>query len=93
MSQRQLRRDLVKIRKERVCFACREKQPVGSKMFFTVTIEDDKFYKLYMCPCCDSFLQENIDDFEEGIRLGEFRGEEVYNQFRKKYYEKILSSL
>jgi hypothetical protein len=75
-------------RKEHSCWACGLKLPKGSDMHSTVWVDGGDITRSYWCLPCNAFLNENNQDFEEGVSFGQFAGEPVYEEFKQKYYEK-----
>lgn len=74
-------------RKEHKCWGCGVKFPTKSFMVVTTAINDGEISSTYWCEPCNLFINEHSEDFEEGIAFGEFKGEEVYEEFVKQYRE------
>lgn len=73
----------VKLRKDRKCWACLDLKLKGE--FLTrVVSKDNEIMTAYFCDCCEAFIQQS-NDFKDGIEQGEFRGEEVYKNFKAEF--------
>lgn len=46
----------------------------------------------YWCKVCDDFYKDG-KDFEDGVAFAEFKGEEVYKQFRQSYLKNEITTL
>lgn len=76
----------VKIKKERVCWGCSVKYPIGRLMTYVVSVEGHDFGYTYWCEICNAFMSQHSGDFfEDGVREGEFKGEIEYESFKHFY--------
>lgn len=76
----------VTTRKPHRCFTCSEVLPPKTKMIYRVGNWEGNFSCFYLCECCEKYIDENAENFEEGFGEGEFAGETDYQQFKKQYY-------
>lgn len=75
----------VKIKQAKTCWGCGEKKHSGSHMTYVVTVIDSVFDTTYWCEVCNTYLIENSEYFDDGVRFSEFRGERDYDDFKKNY--------
>lgn len=79
--------DKVIIRKEHICWGCGTKFTKGSLLTSITTFEDGPKTTYWCEPCC-AFLKLHQDEFRDGIYMGDFKGEEEYEKFKKEYNAK-----
>jgi hypothetical protein len=57
----------VKVRKDRQCFCCERKFPIGTQMNYIVGVDsDNQFYAIYNCVTCTSILEKVYDEIPPG---------------------------
>lgn len=72
-------------RKEHVCFACREKIPVGGTyIVYPCAGDDGRFKSVKFCPLCGYLLTQKNGANARTIREGEFSETLIPNCLRKK---------
>ena len=74
----------IAIKKPHRCWGCAEQFPVGTFMQYTSGVNQGDFYSCYWCEICNAFFKQ-MEDSDDGICMGDFRGEEVYEIFKQNY--------
>jgi len=75
----------VKIRKPRLCWGCGFTLDIGKTMNYVVSICEGQFGTSYWCEICESYLEAANGEFAYGVAQFEFRFEEDYRNFKRKY--------
>ncbi len=75
----------VKIRKPRLCWGCGITVDIGKTMNYAVSICEGEFSTSYWCEICEAYLEAANGEFVNGVAKFEFRFEEDYKNFKRKY--------
>ena len=81
----QLTLKTVKIRKPHKCWGCTKEYPVGTKMNYSVAVDQGEFSYSYWCEECNDFLS-TLESWqtEDGFFFGDLLNFEEYIQESRK---------
>lgn len=71
----------VQVRKDRVCFGCGRKFPIGTKMTVSAVVDGSRLWSCYLCKTCDEITNEMEWDDEYGFM--DLRDEAIEREARE----------
>ena len=70
----QLTLKIVKTRKPHKCWGCGKEYPAGTRMKYSVTVDQGDFNSSYWCDSCEEILSKLKSlEYEDGLAFGELK--------------------